>query len=196
VFERFTDEARQVVVHAQDEARSLGHDSIGSAHLLLGVLRLPGDGVAPGVLHEVGVTLLDAREALVRLEGRGGHAGSSGQIPFAADAQRALEGSLDEVRRVGRGIGAEHLLLALARDEGQAARLLLDFDVDPQRIRSELLAKLRDAPPPEAPDDAAEPPEPPARRRASFAVLPLLAGWFAFGAAVGLGLLLGWLIWG
>ena len=196
MFERFTDEARRVVVHAQEEARALGHDSIGGAHLLLGILRLPGDGVAAGVLHSLGVTLPDARDQVVRLEGRGEPL-ETGQMPFARDAQLALEESLREAQELGHhGIGAEHVLLGLVRDDdGQAARVLLDFDVAPQRVRSRLRPRLGGLP---ALDEAAPPAvrEPERPRRAAAPLVGIVAGWFAFGAAVGIGLLLGWLIWG
>lgn len=196
MFERFTDEARQVVVHAQEEARALGHDSVDGVHLLLGILRLPGDGAAAGVLHSVGVTLPDARDQVVRLEGRREPL-ETGQLPFTRDAQLALEESLREAQELGdQGIGAEHLLLALVRnDEGRAAHVLLDFDVAPQRVRARLHPRLGQF---SVPDEAVSPAagEPERTRRSTSPLLGIVAGWFAFGAAVGIGLLLGWLIWG
>jgi ATP-dependent Clp protease ATP-binding subunit ClpC len=197
MFERFTDEARQVVVYAQEEARALGHDSLGTAHLLLGILRLPGDGIASGVLDSLGVTFADARDQLVRLEGRRDPL-STGQIPFAGDAQRALEESLRQAHELhDRGIAAEHLLLALVRHgEGQAARVLADFDVGKDRVRAEVRSRLGEVPTSGGDDPAAVADARPAAGRAGVPILPLLVGWFAFGAAIGLGLLLGWLIWG
>lgn len=199
-----------MVVDAQEEARGLGHEAIGSEHLLLGVLRGPGDGVAAGALDALGVTLADARDQVVRLTGRGTGAATR-QMPFSGSAQRALEQALHEAQEFGhRGIRSEHLLLALVDDrEGRSARVLLDFDANPEKVRQEVLRKLAvDA---AAAQEASHPwhgglaraaadPPPAAAPVAAGTTAGLVAGVavgaFAFGTAIGIGLLLGRLIWG
>jgi ATP-dependent Clp protease ATP-binding subunit ClpA len=142
MFERFTERARQVVVFAQEEARTLGHNYIGTEHLLLGLLREQG-GLAARVLESVGVTAERVRAEVVRLvdsdaEMRGG------QIPFTPSAKKVLELALREAQGLGCNyIGTEHLLLGLLRgDEDLAARVLRDLGADPQEIRAELLRML------------------------------------------------------
>src|SRR5579862_7862382 len=125
MFERFSEEGRQAVVLAQDEARRLQHDYIGTEHLLLGLLREP-EGVAARVLGTLGVTLDDARADVARIIGSGDEA-TPGQIPFTPRAKKVLELSLREALALDHNsIGTEHLLLGLLREhEGVAARILL-----------------------------------------------------------------------
>ena len=208
MFERFTDDARQVVVHAQEEARRLGHDHLGTEHLLLGILRLPGDGIAPGVLDRLGVTLLDVRDHVARTAGtdRAGEAGAGGQIPFTEGAKRTLEEALREEQELGHdAIRPEHVLLGLLQVDDEGRRVLAEFDAGPAKVRNEVLLRLgapgRPAPAPPAAVSAAAAPPPerlsaPAAGRGASALGMVVLGWFGFGAAVGIGLLLGWLIWG
>jgi ATP-dependent Clp protease ATP-binding subunit ClpA len=142
VFERFTERARQVVVLAQEEARALKHSYIGTEHLLLGLLR-EEEGVAARVLASLGVTLEAARARVEEIVGAGDEA-TAGQVPFAPRAKKVLELALREALAIGHNyIGTEHILLGLAREnEGAAAAVLLHFDVDDDRIRSEVIEVL------------------------------------------------------
>jgi hypothetical protein len=142
VFERFTERARQVVVLAQEEARLLGHDRIGTEHILLGLLR-EEEGLAGRVLASLGVTLESVRAEVIRIAGSGERRGG-GQIPFTPDAKKALERALREALSLGHDyIGTEHLLLGLVRQEQSlAVSILLDFDIDAQNIRDELMRML------------------------------------------------------
>jgi hypothetical protein len=142
VFERFTERARQVVVLAQEEARTLKHDYIGTEHILLGLLR-EEDGLAARVLNGLDITLEPVREQVVRIVGSGEEA-PTGQIPFTPRAKRVLELSLREALSLGHNhIGTEHILLGLLREnEGVAARILLDFDADCEKIRGRVLRML------------------------------------------------------
>jgi ATP-dependent Clp protease ATP-binding subunit ClpA len=139
MFERFTDRARQVVVLAQDEARLLSHNYIGTEHILLGLLR-DGDSVAARVLDSLRVSLTDARAQVEEIIGRGQHA-SSGHIPFTPRAKKVLELSLSEAGRLGhRHIGTEHILLGLLREgEGVAAQVLVRLRVDLNRARQAVI---------------------------------------------------------
>ena len=139
---RFTERARQVVVNAQEAARTLKHDYIGTEHLLLGML-FEQEGLAGRVLESLDVTVERVRAQVLRLVGSGEEI-VAGQIPFTPRAQRVLERSLREALSLGHNyVGTEHVLLALAREgEGVAARILLDFDVDPDKIRSEVIRIL------------------------------------------------------
>jgi ATP-dependent Clp protease ATP-binding subunit ClpC len=138
VFERFTDPARQVVVFAQDEARALGHDYLGTEHLLLGLIR-EDRGAAARVLASasVGEDAVRARAAAtgVAAELKAGH------IPFSPSARQVLEQSLREsVRRKHRFIGTEHILLGLVTvPESTATRILAETGADAGSIRDELL---------------------------------------------------------
>ena len=132
-FERFTERARQVVVLAQDEARSLGHAFIAPEHLLLGLIR-EEDGIAARVLDSLGVTYASARADAVARHGEGDQV-ATGQIPFTPDAKKTLELSLREALGIGHNdIGTEHLLLGLARvrDDGELREAVLAaFSTDP-----------------------------------------------------------------
>jgi Clp amino terminal domain, pathogenicity island component/UvrB/uvrC motif len=142
VFERFTERARQVVVLAQDEARGLRHNYIGTEHILLGLLR-EEEGLAARVLESLDITIEEVRAQVARIVGRGDEV-TTGQIPFTPRAKKVLELSLREAISLGHGyIGTEHVLLGLVREnEGVAARILLDFDADPERVREEVFRML------------------------------------------------------
>jgi hypothetical protein len=140
--EGFTERARQVVVLAQEEARALRHNYIGTEHILLGLLR-EEDGLAALVLTDLGLTVDRVRDQVVRIV-RSGEEVTSGQIPFTPRAKRVLELALREALSLGHNyIGTEHLLLALVREnEGVAARILLDFDANPEKVHREVLRLL------------------------------------------------------
>ena len=140
VFERFTERARQVVVLAQEEARGLTHNYIGTEHILLGLLR-EEQGLAARVLESFGITLESARERVVEVVGHG-EGTPAQQIPFTAHAKHVLELSLTEGLSLGHYIGTEHILLGLLREsEGVASRILLKFDTA-ERIRNEVIQRL------------------------------------------------------
>src|ERR1700710_1551026 len=142
MFERFTERARQVVVLAQEEARTLKHNYIGTEHILLGLLR-EEEGLAARVLESLDITVERVRAQVVRIVGSGEEV-TSGQIPFTPRAKKVLELALREALSLGHNyIGTEHILLGLAREnEGVAARILLDFDADSEKIRNEVIRML------------------------------------------------------
>jgi ATP-dependent Clp protease ATP-binding subunit ClpC len=195
VFERFTERARQVVVLAQDEARALKHNYIGTEHLLLGLLR-EEEGPAARVLESLHVTVEDVRTGVVRFVGEGDEV-TSGQIPFTPRAKKVLELSLREALSLQHNyIGTEHVLLGLVREgEGVGARILLGLGADAEKIRVELMRVLS------LPSIAAME-RPPARGwtesgpSARPGWSPFVLGWLLFGVALGVGVLLGWAIWG
>jgi ATP-dependent Clp protease ATP-binding subunit ClpC len=135
VFERFTDRARRVVVLAQDEARMLNHNSIGTEHLLLGLIR-EGEGVAALALDALGISLEDARRDIEEIIGQG-PAAPTGHIPFTPRAKKVLELALREALQLGHNyIGTEHILLGLIREgEGVAAQVLQKLGADLARVR-------------------------------------------------------------
>ena len=142
MFERFTERARQVVVLAQDEARALKHNYIGTEHILLGLLR-EEEGLAARVLDSLDITVEDVRANVARIVGQGEEV-TTGQIPFTPRAKKVLELALREALSLGHNyIGTEHILLGLVREnEGVAARILLDFDADAEKIRNEIIRML------------------------------------------------------
>jgi ATP-dependent Clp protease ATP-binding subunit ClpC len=142
LFERFTERARQVVVLAQDEARALKHNYIGTEHILLGLLR-EEEGLAARVLESLDITVEEVRAQVARIVGQGDEV-TSGQIPFTPRAKKVLELALREALSLGHNyIGTEHILLGLVREnEGVAARILLDFDADAEKIRNEIIRML------------------------------------------------------
>jgi ATP-dependent Clp protease ATP-binding subunit ClpC len=146
VFERFTERARQVVVLAQDEARALKHNYIGTEHLLLGLLR-EEEGLAARVLDSLDVTVEEVRAQVARIVGEGEEV-TSGQIPFTPRAKKVLELSLKEALSLGhKYIGTEHVLLGVVREnEGVAARILLDFGADAETLRNEVVRMLSGQP--------------------------------------------------
>ncbi len=142
MFERFTERARDVVVLAQQEARELKHNYIGTEHILLGLLR-EREGLAARALESLGVSFEGALEQLVRIVGSGEEV-TSGEIPFTPRAKKILELALREALALGHNyVGTEHLLLGLVREnEGVASRILLDFDIDSEKIRTTVIGML------------------------------------------------------
>ncbi len=142
MFERFTERARQVVVLAQEEARTLKHNYIGTEHILLGLLR-EEEGLAARVLEGLEITVEEVRSQVIRIVGAGEEV-TSGQIPFTPRAKKVLELALREALSLGHNyIGTEHILLGLVREnEGVAARILADFDADSEKIRNEIIRML------------------------------------------------------
>jgi ATP-dependent Clp protease ATP-binding subunit ClpC len=200
VFERFTERARQVVVLAQEEARALRHNFIGTEHVLLGLLR-EEQGIAARVLESLGVTIEAAREQVVRIVGRGDDEPAPGQIPFTPRAKKVLDLALREALSLGHNwIGTEHVLLGLAReDDGVAMQILLDHGVTSDRIRDEVIRMLGGPPPAGVSPPPMPWPRPGRSRRARRAPAPYLfvvVGWALFAIALGVGILVGWLIWG
>ncbi len=146
MFERFTERARQVVVLAQDEARALKHNYIGTEHLLLGLLR-EEEGIAARALQSLDITVEEVRAQVARIVGQGEEV-TTGQIPFTPRAKKVLELALREGLSLGHNhIGTEHVLLGLVREnEGVAARILLDFGADAETIRNEIIRMLSGMP--------------------------------------------------
>ena len=142
MFERFTERARQVVVLAQEEARTLKHNYLGTEHILLGLLR-EEEGLAARVLEGLEITVEEVRSQVIRIVGAGEEV-TSGQIPFTPRAKKVLELALREALSLGHNyIGTEHILLGLVREnEGVAARILADFDADSEKIRNEIIRML------------------------------------------------------
>src|SRR5919201_1254154 len=142
MFERFTAKARQVIVLAQDEARALNHNYIGTEHILLGLVR-ENEGLAAQVLGSLAITLEDARAQVARIVGSGDEV-TTGQIPFTPRAKKVLDLALREALSLGHNyIGTEHLLLGLVREnEGVATRILLDFDADAEKIRNAVIEMI------------------------------------------------------
>jgi len=201
VFERFTENARQAVVIAQDDARRFRHNYIGTEHILLGVLRVD-DGLGAKVLGSLGITTDEVRGHIRRIVGPGDQS-VVGQIPFTPRAKRVLELSLREALSLGHNhIGTEHVLLGLVReDDGVAATILRSLGADAETVRDktiELLGIVR-------PEEYESSMERAGREvgidvsRSSGSIwwtltesVPMLLGAILFAA----GLLVGWLIWG
>ena len=144
MFERFTERARQVVVLAHEEARSLKHRQIDSEHILLGLLREEeGIDIAGRVLESLDITVERVRAEVVRTVGAGAEL-PSGQIPFTPNTKKLLELALREALLLGQNyIGTEDLLLGLAREtDSVAARVLLHFDADSEKIRTQVIRTL------------------------------------------------------
>jgi ATP-dependent Clp protease ATP-binding subunit ClpC len=142
VFERFTDRARRVVVLAQEEARLLNHNYIGTEHILLGLIH-EGEGVAAKALESLGISLEAVRAQVEEIIGHGGSA-PSGHIPFTPRAKKVLELSLREALQLGHNyIGTEHILLGLIREgEGVAAQVLVKLGADLSRVRQQVIQLL------------------------------------------------------
>jgi ATP-dependent Clp protease ATP-binding subunit ClpA len=138
MFERFTDRARRVVVLAQDEARMLNHNYIGTEHILLGLIH-EGEGVAARALESLGISLEAVRQQVEEIVGKGQQA-PSGHIPFTPRAKKVLELSLREALQLGHDyIGTEHILLGLIREgEGVAAQVLVRLGADLNRVRQQV----------------------------------------------------------
>jgi ATP-dependent Clp protease ATP-binding subunit ClpC len=202
VFERFTERAKQVVVLAQDEARALKHNYIGTEHILLGLLR-EEEGLAAQVLDSFDITVEEVREQVKRQVGQGDQEIVTGQIPFTPRAKKVLELALREALSLGHNyIGTEHILLGVVREnQGVAARILLDFDADAETIRNELIRML---PSPAVPGlKHTETVQHRAGRSGWRSNGPLarltpslLLGWALGTFSLGVGILIGWVIWG
>ena len=231
-----------MVVLAQDEARALAHNYIGTEHLLLGLLR-EEEGVAARVLEGLDVSLEEVRAQVARIIGQGDEV-VLGQIPFTPRAKKVLELALREAMSLGHNyIGTEHILLGIVREnEGVAARILLDFDADAEKVRNEVFRMLggpgkrpgATGPGPvldtemtrlrAAKDEAIERGQferaaqlrdrerklASVRAREAEGLAPrahyedfwrsqrvsLVPGWLLFGISLGIGVLIGWAIWG
>ena len=143
MFERFTDRARRVIVLAQEEARTLQHNYIGTEHLLLGLIR-EGEGVAAKALASKGVSLDDTRKQVEEMIGKG-NASPNGHIPFTPHARQVLELSLREALQLGHSyIGTEHILLGLIHEgEGVGTQVLIKMDVNLGELRSATIDLIR-----------------------------------------------------
>jgi ATP-dependent Clp protease ATP-binding subunit ClpA len=147
MFERFTDQARRVVVLAQEEARLLGHGYIGTEHILLGLLA-EGDGLAAQALASLEIGLDAAREQVAEVIGEGSGQPPSGHIPFTPRTKKVLELSLREAQRLGDNyIGTEHILLGLAREgEGVGVQVLDRLGASKDRVLAQVLVTTRAVP--------------------------------------------------
>jgi ATP-dependent Clp protease ATP-binding subunit ClpA len=157
MFERFTDRSRRIVVLAQEEARRLDHNWIGTEHILLGLIK-EGDGVAARALESIGISLDAVRQKVEEIIGRGQQAPSE-HIPFTPRAKKVLELSLREALQLGDNyIGTEHILLGLVREgDGVAAQVLVTLGADLNRVHQEVIRLV--------PAHPAEEPEPGVRVR-------------------------------
>src|SRR5450631_2948271 len=146
MFERFTDRARRVVVLAQEEARMLNHNYIGTEYILLGLIH-EGEGVAAKALESLGISLEAVRQQVEEIIGQGQQA-PSGHIPFTPRAKKVLELSLREALQLGHNyIGTEHILLGLIREgEGVAAQVLVKLGADLNRVRQQVIQLLHGDP--------------------------------------------------
>jgi ATP-dependent Clp protease ATP-binding subunit ClpC len=142
MFERFTERARLVVVFAEDEARALQHNYIGTEHVLLGLLR-EEEGLAARVLDSLEITVEEVRAQVACIVGRGDGV-TTGDVPLTPQAEKDIKLALREALARGHNyIGTEHILLGLVREnKGVAARILLDFDADAEKIRNEIIRML------------------------------------------------------
>jgi ATP-dependent Clp protease ATP-binding subunit ClpC len=140
MFERFTDRARRVVVLAQEEARMLNHDYVGTEHILLGLVR-EGGGVAAQALASLGITEETARQQVEEVVGRGQTGPQRGHLPMTPLAKKVLQLSMREAIALGHAyIGTEHILLGLVReDDGATIRVLNGLGVDPNRVRQQVI---------------------------------------------------------
>jgi ATP-dependent Clp protease ATP-binding subunit ClpC len=146
MFERFTDRARRVVVLAQEEARMLNHNYIGTEHILLGLIH-EGEGVAAKALESLGISLEAVRQQVEEIIGQGQQA-PSGHIPFTPRANKVLELASQEGLQLGHNyIGTEHILLGLIREgEGVAAQILVKLGADLNRVRQQVIQLLHGYP--------------------------------------------------
>jgi Clp amino terminal domain, pathogenicity island component len=169
MFERFTDRARRVVVLAQEEARLLNHNYIGTEHILLGLIH-EGEGVAARALESLGISLEAVRAQVKEIIGRGEEA-PGGHIPFTPRAKKVLELSLREALQLGHNyIGTEHILLGLIREgEGVAAQVLVKLGAGLDRVRQQVVQLLSGY-------AGGVPPEQPAARSSRPPVAPVAAG--------------------
>ncbi len=142
MFERFTERARKVVFHAQQEAKQLKHNIVGTEHLLLGLIQ-EGEGVAGRALEELGISLEKVREEVIKIIGLGDQP-YLGEVPFTPRAKRVLELAVDEARQLGHNyVGTEHILLGLIREgEGVAAQVLKNMGADMETARKQVMRLL------------------------------------------------------
>jgi ATP-dependent Clp protease ATP-binding subunit ClpC len=142
MFEKFTDRARLVVVLAQEEARMLDHDYIGTEHILLGLIH-EGEGVGAKALESLGISLEAVRAQVEEIIGQGQQA-PSGHIPFTPQAKKVLDLSLREALQLGHDyIGTDHFLLGLIREgDGVAAQVLVKLGADLNRVRQQVIQLL------------------------------------------------------
>jgi ATP-dependent Clp protease ATP-binding subunit ClpC len=142
MFEKFTERARRVVVLAQEEARMLNHDYIGTEHILLGLIH-EGEGAAAKALNGIGISLEQVRQQVEEIIGSG-RISPSGQIPFTPRAKKVLELSYREALHLRHSyIGTEHILLGLLREgDGVAAQVLVKLGADLDRVRQQVIALL------------------------------------------------------
>jgi ATP-dependent Clp protease ATP-binding subunit ClpC len=140
MFERFTDRARRVVVLAQEEARMLNHNYIGTEHILLALIR-EGGGIAAQALESLGITEEAARQQVEEITGRGRQDPPRGHVPFTPPAKKVLQLSMREAIALGHAyIGTEHILLGLIREgDGPAMQALNGLGVDPNRVRQQVI---------------------------------------------------------
>jgi ATP-dependent Clp protease ATP-binding subunit ClpC len=140
MFERFTDRARRVVVLAQEEARMLNHDYVGTEHILLALIRESG-GVAAQALESLGITEETARQQVEEVVGPGQPGPQRGHLPLTPRAKKTLQLSMREAIALGHAyIGTEHILLGLLReDDGAPTRVLNGLGVDPNRVRQQVI---------------------------------------------------------
>lgn len=194
MFERFTESARQVVVLAQDEARRLRHNSIGTEHLLLGLMR--EDGRAATTLTAHGVALQPTRDWVVANVGVGDDQPAEGQLPLTPRLKMILELSLDDAERLGHhAIGTQHLLIALLHEgQGVALRALRGLGAPPEEVWVSAFRQLGVDAPPYVPAGlpSAEQRREPRELVERIPRIALAAG----GASFAAGLLVGWLLWG
>ena len=143
MFEKFTDRARRVVVQAQEEARMLDHDHVGTEHVLLGLTHERIGGMAAEVLESLGIGLEAVRQRVTEVIGRGEQA-TSGHIPFTDQSKKVLRLSLQESRDLGHSyIGTEHILLGLIREgEGVATAVLSELGADLDGAREQVTRLL------------------------------------------------------
>ena len=143
MFERFTDQARRIVVLAQEEARMLNHNYIGTEHILLALIH-EGTGTAARALESLGITEEAARQQVAEIVGRGQQEPPRGHIPFTPRAKKTLELSLREAIALGNNfIGSEHILLGLIREgDNPASQVLNGLGVEPNRVRQEVIRRV------------------------------------------------------
>ncbi len=140
MFERFTDRARRVVVLAQEEARMLNHDYVGTEHILVALVR-EGGGIAAQALQSLGITEETAHQQVEEIVGRGQTGPQRGHLPVTMRAKKTLQLSLREATQLGHAyIGTEHILLSLIREgDGPAMQVLNGLGVDPDRVRQQVI---------------------------------------------------------
>jgi ATP-dependent Clp protease ATP-binding subunit ClpC len=144
MFKRFTNRARRVLLLAQEEARTLSHNYIGTEHMLLGLIN-EGNGVGAKALESLGLSLDTVRQQVQEIIGQGQHA-PSGHIPFTPQAKKVLELALVESTALGHEyIGTEHILLGLIREgDGVAAQVLVNLGADLNPVRQQVIQLLHD----------------------------------------------------